>query len=277
MGIVTKMRSLLFVLSFVNARYHPRYKWMPINSESASESAPKTELKLEQGPQDVILPSTKATTIATTKMTPKTTTSTTTTSTTKLTTKATTKATTTKPTPAPGKKAKPAYQSSSKSEEPTNPKSTRKKLDQEDDFMLSKGINRVILTPEYHIHHTLPGIIVIVIWRTIMFALQLVMAFIVIFWLSLLFYKKRHRLQNHELMDHLAKDLAHGASLPGKLRRKYGEKLREDNEFEFTEASQKVKKTKKAKSKETKQSHQVENEYIYSYQYELQSDDSLSA
>ena len=159
--IVTKMRSLLFVLSFVNARYHPRYKWMPINSESASESAPKTELKLEQGPQDVILPSTKATTIATTKMTPKTTTSTTTTSTTKITTKATTKATTTKPTPAPGKKAKPAYQSSSKSEEPTNPKSTRKKLDQEDDFMLSKGINRVILTPEYHIHHTLPGIIVI--------------------------------------------------------------------------------------------------------------------
>jgi len=67
-----------------------------------------------------------------------------------------------------------------------------------------------------------------------------------------------------------------GASLPGKLRRKYGEKLREDNEFEFTEASQKVKKTKKAKSKETKQSHQVENDYIYSYQYELQSDDSLS-
>ena len=43
-----------------------------------------------------------------------------------------------------------------------------------------------------------------------MFALQLVMAFIVIFWLSLLFYKKRHRLQNNELMDHLATDLAHG-------------------------------------------------------------------
>lgn len=156
------MRSLLLVLSIVNGRYHSRYEWMSIDSASKSESAAPTEMKLEQGPGDIIQPATKATTKATTS-----TTTTTEASTTKAATTTTTKATTLvtkKKSPPPEKAVEPDYNSPKEAakQKESEERPTKKKLDQdEDDFMVSKNVNRVILTPEYHIHHTLLGTIVL--------------------------------------------------------------------------------------------------------------------
>ena len=38
----------------------------------------------------------------------------------------------------------------------------------------------------------------------------MIMVLFVVFWVSLIFYKKRNNLKDSEIMDHLAKDLAYG-------------------------------------------------------------------
>ena len=148
--------------------YRWNHEWYHIDDSSSAKPSEPPSVGLESGPQDVLnkTPTTVKTTTSTTKTTTK--------STTKATTKATTDqaiSTTTSTTTKTAKQtttrasteADQDYLNPDSVNEPTKP-STKKpsRLDNdEEDFMVSKGINRVIMSPEYHIHHTFAGTVVL--------------------------------------------------------------------------------------------------------------------
>ena len=146
----------------------PFNRWYHIDDSSSASAKPSGSqtVGLESGPKDVL---NKATTK---QVAAKTTTSTTkTTTTTKATTKATTQQATSTTTSTTTKTAKQTttrgsteadqdYLNPDSVNEPTKP-STKKPDKDEEDFMVSKGVNRVIMSPEYHIHHTFAGTVVL--------------------------------------------------------------------------------------------------------------------